>query len=110
MVSEAYAPGLRSAAWESVVTTKNPGVASIHKKKTLSARTLQEVAMCFEFEWLYWAQMAQEEEQRRKDVAKRVDALGPDALSSTAHDSMSHPVSGPLADPQRQEQRKPLHA
>ncbi len=57
--------------------------------------------MCFEFEWLYWAQMAQEEEQRRKDAANRVDARS---------DLQSSPLIHPLADSQRQEQRKPLHA
>lgn len=57
--------------------------------------------MCFEFEWLYWAQMAQEEEQRRKDAANRVDAQS---------DLRSSPLIQPLADSQRQEQRKPLHA
>jgi hypothetical protein len=57
--------------------------------------------MCFEFEWLYWAQMAQEEEQRRKDAANRVDARS---------DLQSSPLIQPLPDSQRQEQRKPLHA
>lgn len=61
--------------------------------------------MCFEFEWLYWAQMAQEEEQRRKDAAQRVAAQ-----STRLHEDELAALSGPLADAQRQEQRKPLHA
>lgn len=77
--------------------------------------------MCFEFEWLYWAQMAQEEEQRRKDAANRVDAQS-DLQSSPLHDdsmaSLSkpmvkptvNPTVKPMADSQRLEQRKPLHA
>lgn len=54
--------------------------------------------MCFEFEWLYWAQMAQEEEQRRKDAAKQVDPLN------------AAPVRDPQAVPQRQENPQPVHA
>ncbi len=61
--------------------------------------------MCFEFEWLYWAQMAQEEEQRRKDAANRVDARS----TRLDDDAMAIPSTA-LADAQRQEQRKPLHA
>lgn len=61
--------------------------------------------MCFEFEWLYWAQMAQEEEQRRKDAANRVGAQS----SRLDDDAMAIPSTS-LADTQRKEQRKPLHA
>ncbi len=61
--------------------------------------------MCFEFEWLYWAQMAQEEEQRRKDAAQRIAAQ-----SSRLHEDDMRLAPGPLADAQRQEQRNPLHA
>jgi hypothetical protein len=61
--------------------------------------------MCFEFEWLYWAQMAQEEEQRRKDAANRVGAQS----GRLDDDAMAIPSTS-LADAQRQEQRKPLHA
>lgn len=27
--------------------------------------------MCFEFEWLYWAQLAQEQEQQRRQAARQ---------------------------------------
>jgi len=65
--------------------------------------------MCFEFEWLYWAQMAQEEEQRRKDAANRIDAQSNAQLDRLDDDGMAI-LSGPVADAQRQDQRKPLHA
>jgi hypothetical protein len=92
---------LRNAASDSVVTGEKAGVGSSHKKKTPGIASLREVTMCFEFEWLYWAQMAQEEEQRRKDAANRADARDADRVPGS---------SGPLADPPRQEQREPLHA
>ena len=57
--------------------------------------------MCFEFEWLYWAQMAQEEEQRRKEAAQQADAQ-----SGRLHGGETAVV----AEAQRPEQRKPLHA
>jgi hypothetical protein len=65
--------------------------------------------MCFEFEWLYWAQMAQEEEQRRKDAANRIDAQSNPQLDGLHADAMAIPTAS-LADAQRQDQRKPLHA
>ncbi|MFO1320263.1 MAG: hypothetical protein U1F52_11645 [Burkholderiales bacterium] len=27
--------------------------------------------MCFEFEWLYWAQLAQEQEQQRRQTSRQ---------------------------------------
>lgn len=30
--------------------------------------------MCFEFEWLYWAQLAQEEDRRREQLKRDADA------------------------------------
>jgi hypothetical protein len=54
--------------------------------------------MCFEFEWLYWAQTAQDEEQRRKDAANRFDPQQPVG------------VPGQPLDPRRQNDPQPLHA
>jgi hypothetical protein len=67
--------------------------------------------MCFEFEWLYWAQMAQEEEQRRRDAANRVDTQSSGQSVTSDDDAIrSSTLTQSLADAQRQEQRKPLHA
>jgi hypothetical protein len=39
---------------------------------------LKEITMCFEFEWLYWAQLAQEREREEADKAgKAADTTSP---------------------------------
>lgn len=32
---------------------------------------MEEVTMCFEFEWLYWAQLAQEREREENEKARQ---------------------------------------
>lgn len=50
--------------------------------------------MCFEFEWLYWAQLAQEREREETEKARKAS----EALQQAAH------------VPQQQEQPVPAHA
>jgi hypothetical protein len=57
--------------------------------------SLKEITMCFEFEWLYWAQLAQEREREEAEKA----AKAADKTSPT-----------PARVPQPQEQPVSLHA
>lgn len=53
--------------------------------------------MCFEFEWLYWAQLAQEKEQRRREADEQAGTAAAQA-----------PEGKPL--PQHDDTRQPAHA
>lgn len=50
--------------------------------------------MCFEFEWLYWAQLAQEREREESEKTRQ------------AGEASAKPASAP----QRHEQPDPVHA
>jgi hypothetical protein len=50
--------------------------------------------MCFEFEWLYWAQLAQEREREESEKAKQAGETVPEAALA----------------PQRQDRPVPAHA
>jgi len=56
---------------------------------------LKEITMCFEFEWLYWAQLAQERE--REEAGKAVEAA-------------DKTIPTPVRVPQQQEQPVSVHA
>lgn len=49
--------------------------------------------MCFEFEWLYWAQLAQEQERQRRQAARE----------STSDEHASAPQDRRPSQPQPQE-------
>ncbi len=51
--------------------------------------------MCFEFEWLYWAQIAQEKAQREEKAQQAAEAartmpLRQDAAKTPQHDMPAH--------------------
>jgi hypothetical protein len=52
-----------------------PDVASNNNKKSwnqcVTHESMEELTMCFEFEWLYWAQLAQEREREENEKARQ---------------------------------------